>query len=47
MMSIDNKQAKLSAIVIVRNRRELYLLLRLIRKSDVTINVERILNKPT
>ncbi|AJC49298.1 bifunctional (p)ppGpp synthetase/guanosine-3',5'-bis(diphosphate) 3'-pyrophosphohydrolase [Allofrancisella guangzhouensis] len=45
MMSIDNKQAKLSAIVVVRNRRELYLLLRLTRKLDVTINVERILNK--
>ncbi|AIT08952.1 GDP diphosphokinase [Candidatus Francisella endociliophora] len=45
MMDADNKQAKLASVVVVRNRRELYLLLRLIRKLDVCQNVERILNK--
>ncbi|QIW10448.1 bifunctional (p)ppGpp synthetase/guanosine-3',5'-bis(diphosphate) 3'-pyrophosphohydrolase [Francisella sp. LA112445] len=44
MMSVDNKHAKLASIVVVRNRRELYLLIRLIRKLDVCVNVERILN---
>ena len=41
----DNVQAKLISEVIVRNRRELYLLIRLIRKLDACVNVERVLNK--
>lgn len=45
MISVDNKHAKLAAVVIVKNRRELYLLLRLIRKLDTCEDVERILNK--
>lgn len=45
MMNADSKQAKLASVVIVRNRRELYLLIRLIRKLDVCENVERILNE--
>ncbi|WP_160491562.1 RelA/SpoT family protein [Francisella tularensis] len=45
MISVDNKQAKLSCVVVVRNRRELYLLVRLVRKLDVCLNIERILNK--
>lgn len=45
MMMVDNDLAKLAAVVVVRNRRELYLLLRVIRKLDTCVGVERILNK--
>lgn len=45
MITADNEIAKLASVVIVRNRRELYLLLRIIRKLDVCQNVERILDK--
>ncbi|MDE5022847.1 hypothetical protein NAI81_10815, partial [Francisella tularensis subsp. holarctica] len=45
MISVDNKLAKLSCVVVVRNRSELYLLVRLVRKLDVCLNNERILNK--
>ena len=45
MVMNDNGQAKLISEVIVRNRRELYLLARVIRKLDACVNVERVLNK--
>ncbi|MBK2114200.1 RelA/SpoT family protein, partial [Francisella orientalis] len=45
MMFVDNKHAKLACVVVVRNRRELYLLIRLVRKIDVCVDIERILNK--
>lgn len=45
MIMVDNDLAKLAAVVVVRNRRELYLLLRVIRKLDTCVGVERILNK--
>ncbi|MDE5035721.1 ACT domain-containing protein, partial [Francisella tularensis] len=44
MISVDNKQAKMSCVVVVRNIRELYLLVRLVRKLDVFLNIEIILN---
>ena len=45
MVMSDNIQAKLISEVVVRNRRELYLLIRVIRKLDACVNVERVLNK--
>ncbi len=45
MAMIENKQAKLISEVVVRNRRELHLLIRVIRKLDASVNVERVLNK--
>ncbi|MEY8766323.1 MULTISPECIES: RelA/SpoT family protein [Francisella] len=45
MMFVDKKHAKLACVVVVRNRRELYLLIRLVRKIDVCADIERILNK--
>ena len=45
MVLNDNVQAKLISEVVVRNRRELYLLIKVIRKLDACVNVERVLNK--
>ena len=41
----NNIQAKLISEIVVRNRRELSLLIRVIRKLDACVNVERVLNK--
>jgi guanosine-3',5'-bis(diphosphate) 3'-pyrophosphohydrolase len=46
MLGSSNQEATLESIVVVANRKELYLLIRLIRKIDVCKEVVRILNKP-
>jgi guanosine-3',5'-bis(diphosphate) 3'-pyrophosphohydrolase len=45
MLSMSNQEATLESVLIVSNRKELYILIRLIRKIDVCKDVERILNK--
>ena len=44
MMNTDNKSAKLTGMVIVKSRRELFLLMRIIKKLDVCIDAQRIVN---